>query len=89
MQNKLIHQIEYELHDRCSNNESKITEAKEYEEQIIQAYTDGSKNGEGFGSGAVIFAGNELAAQIKLKLDSRCPNNQAEQLAIVKFLENS
>jgi hypothetical protein len=32
---------------------------------VIQAYTDGSKNEQGVGSGAVIFAGKELAAQIK------------------------
>jgi len=34
-----------------------------------------------------IFAGNELAAQLKFKLDKKCSNNQAEQLAIVKILE--
>jgi ribonuclease HI len=34
-----------------------------------------------------IFAGNDLAAQITLKLDSRCSNNQEEQLAILKALE--
>jgi len=31
--------------------------------------------------------GQEITAQIKLKLDSRCSNNQAEQLAIIKALE--
>ena len=34
-----------------------------------------------------VFAGNELAAQLKFKLDKKCSNNQAEQLAIVKALE--
>jgi ribonuclease HI len=28
-----------------------------------------------------------MVAQLKLKLDSRCSNNQTEQLAIVKALE--
>jgi ribonuclease HI len=28
-----------------------------------------------------------MVAQIKLKLDNRCSNNQAEQLAIIKALE--
>jgi ribonuclease HI len=65
----------------------KITEAKKYEEQKIQAYTDGSKNEQGFGSGVAIIAGQELAAQVKLKLDSRCSNNQTEQQAIVEALE--
>ena len=56
----------------------KITEAKGHEEQMIQTYTDGSKNEQGVGSGVVISAGKELAAQIKLKLDSRYSKNQAE-----------
>jgi ribonuclease HI len=34
-----------------------------------------------------IFAGNEVAAQVKFKLDKKCSNNQAEQLAIPKALE--
>jgi ribonuclease HI len=34
-----------------------------------------------------IFVGNELAAQLKFKLDNRCSNNQAEQLVIAKALE--
>ena len=42
---------------------------------------------DGVASGAVIFTGQEIAAQIKLKLDNRCSNNQAEQLAIIKALE--
>ena len=39
------------------------------------------------GSGVVIFVGQEIVAQIKLKLHSRCSNNQAEHLAIIKALE--
>ena len=50
----------------------KITEAKGHEEKVIQAYKDGSKIEQVVGSGVVIFPGKELAAQIKLKLDSRC-----------------
>lgn len=34
-----------------------------------------------------IFVGNELEVQLKFKLDNRCSNNQAEQLAIFKALE--
>jgi ribonuclease HI len=34
-----------------------------------------------------IFVGKELKAQLKFKLDKRCSNNQAEQLAIAKVLE--
>ena len=34
-----------------------------------------------------IFVGKELKAQLQFKLDKRCSNNQAEQLAIGKVLE--
>jgi len=34
-----------------------------------------------------IFSGKELVTKLKYKLDSRCSNNQAEQLAITKALE--
>jgi len=53
----------------------------------MQTYTDGSKHNQGVGSSAAIFIGSEKVAQLKLKLDSRCSNNQAEQLAIVKALK--
>jgi ribonuclease HI len=33
-----------------------------------------------------VFIGKDIVAQIKLKLDGRCLNNQAEQLAITKAL---
>jgi hypothetical protein len=55
----------------------KITEAKEYKEQTIQVYTNGSKNEHGVGSGVAIFVGKELVTQLKFKLDNRCSNNQA------------
>ena len=34
-----------------------------------------------------IFVGKEVAVQLKFKLDNKCFNNQAEQLAIFKALE--
>jgi len=65
----------------------KITGTKEKNEQIIQAYTDESMNVHGVGTGVVIFVDKELIAQLKFKLDSRCSNNQEEQLAIAKAPE--
>jgi ribonuclease HI len=65
----------------------KIIEDKEYKKQTIQAYTDGSKNEQGVGSGVAIFVGKGLVAQLKFKLYNRCSNNQVEQLAIAKALE--
>jgi ribonuclease HI len=35
----------------------------------------------------VIFKGSELVDKLQLKVDNRCANNQAEQLAILKALE--
>ena len=64
-----------------------IKEEAGNEEASVQAYTDGSKHDQGVGSGAAIFIGNEMVAQLKIKLDNRCSNNQAEQMAIIKALE--
>jgi ribonuclease HI len=52
-----------------------------------QIFTDGSKSEQGVGSGVAVFTGNVLTEQLKFKLENRCSNNQAEQLAIVKALE--
>jgi ribonuclease HI len=41
----------------------------------------------GVGSGVANFVDNELVAKLKFKLDNRCSDNQAEQLAIAKALE--
>jgi ribonuclease HI len=65
----------------------KIIEVNDYEDQTIQIYTDGSKQEHGVRSGVAIYIGNELATQVKYKLDNRCSNNQTEQLAIAKALE--
>ena len=35
----------------------------------------------------MVFKGRELVAKVQQKLDNRCSNNQAEQLAILKVLE--
>jgi len=44
----------------------------------IQVYTDGSKQEQGVGSGAVIFKGSEMIAKLQFKLDNTCSNNKAE-----------
>jgi ribonuclease HI len=64
-----------------------IVEGTEYEEQTLQIYTDGSKNEQGVGAGVTIFSGQKLITKLQYKLDSRCSNNQAEQLAIAKAIE--
>ena len=56
-------------------------------ESFWQIYMDGSKREQGVGSGVAVFKGKVLMEQLKFKLDKRCSNNQAEQLAIVKAQE--
>jgi ribonuclease HI len=56
------------------------------EDQLWHIFTDGSKSEQGVGSGVAIFTGKVLTEHLKFKLDNRCSNNQAEQLAIVKAL---
>jgi ribonuclease HI len=57
------------------------------EESLWQVFTNGSKSKQGVGSGVAVFKGQELMEQLKFKLENRCSNNQAEQLAIIKALE--
>ena len=64
-----------------------IIEVKEYDEKIIQIYTEGSRNEQGVGSQVAIFSVKELVTKRKYKPDNRCSNNEAEQLAIAKALE--
>ena len=75
------------IHTYLHADAVKIIEIKEYKEQTIQVYTDGSKNEHGVRYGVAIFVGKELAVQLKFKLDNRCSNKQVEQLAVAKALE--
>jgi len=68
-------------------DEAKILVADKHKDQIIHAYTDGSKTLHGVGSGVALFRGTDLTLREKFKLDDRCSNNQAEQLAITKTLD--
>jgi len=49
-----------------------IKDGQEQSNHFIQAYTDGSKNEEGVGSGVAIFAGTELISPQKYRLNQRC-----------------
>jgi ribonuclease HI len=52
----------------------------------LEIYMDGSKHEKGVGSGVSIFVDGSLTHQLRYKLEEKCSNNQAEQLAIVKAL---
>jgi vacuolar-type H+-ATPase subunit I/STV1 len=64
-----------------------IKESDKEQEYPIEVHTDGSKSDKGVGCGAVIFRNGEIIKKLKHKLHNRCSNNQAEQLAIQKALE--
>jgi len=64
-----------------------IIEEHEERTHSIHAHTYGSKNDVGVGSGIAIFLDNSLSTCLKYRLNERCSNNQAEQMAILKALE--
>jgi len=64
-----------------------IIETNDSNDHTIQIYTDGSKGLRGVGAGVAIFSSNKPTARYKYKIDHRCSNNQAEQLAFLKALE--
>jgi len=52
-----------------------------------EVYKDGSKVGDNVGAAGIIFVNGKLVHQLKFKLHAHCSNNQAEQVAILKALE--
>ena len=54
----------------------------------IQIFTDGSKSEQGVGAGIATFKSGNLINSLKYRLNKRCTNNQAEQLAILRALRN-
>jgi ribonuclease HI len=65
----------------------KITEGQVDSKRTIHVYTDGSKCEYGVESGIAIFSDSNIIDTIKYRLNERCSNNQAEQLAILNALE--
>jgi ribonuclease HI len=66
-----------------------ITFLKENNEDTstIQIFTDESESEHGVGAGIVIFKSGNLIDSLKYRLNKRCTDNQAEQLAIFRALE--
>ena len=84
------HLFDREMEVKYWNHPAKVVEftaAQEESNHTIQVYTDGSKSEKGVGSGIAIFTNRNLTDTIKYRLNGRCSNNQAEQLAILKALE--
>jgi hypothetical protein len=57
------------------------------EDSPLQIYTDGSKTEKGVGSVIAIYRSGQNIRTLQFKLNKKCTNNQAEQLAILKALE--
>jgi ribonuclease HI len=64
-----------------------IIEGQEKTTHCLQVYTDESKSEAGVGAGMAVFDETNLIAIQMYRLNGRCTNNQAEQLAILKALE--
>jgi hypothetical protein len=54
---------------------------------FIQIFTDGSKSELGVGAGIAIFRLGNHIKSLQYRLNKRCTNNQAEQLAILRAVE--
>jgi ribonuclease HI len=52
-----------------------------------QIFTDGDKSEQGVGAGIAVYRSGTYTKSLKYRLNKRCANNQAEQLAILKSLE--
>ena len=63
-----------------------LTENDE-ETSTIHILTDGSKSEQLVGAGVAIFKSGTHITSLQYKLNKRCTNNQAEQLAILRALE--
>jgi ribonuclease HI len=53
----------------------------------IQLFTDGSMSEKGVGAGIAIYKIGDFIKSLKYKLNIKCTNNQAEELAILKALQ--
>ena len=73
---------------KVNDNTDETTDGREDSKHSIQVYIDSSKSERGVGAGVVIFKDDKIIDTKKYKLDGHCSNNQAEQLAILKALEN-
>jgi len=54
---------------------------------LTEIFTDGSKIGEQVGAEVAIYTEKRLVRKCKYRLQNHCSNNQSEQVAILKALE--
>jgi len=87
-----INYLEYDipLEVRYWRHPAQLAEVCELKNGSIytnEVYTDGSKIGDNFGAAGIVFVNGKLVHQLKFKRYVHCSNNQAEQIAILKFLQ--
>jgi hypothetical protein len=85
-----INKLEYDAPQevRCRRHPAEQAIIREVENGTIyttEVYTDGSKIGDNVGAARIIFVNGKLVHQLKFELHGHCSNNQAEQIAILKF----
>jgi len=66
---------------------SLITAPTEIPHNVLNIFTDGSKIGGKVGAAAVIIKNDIMLHQSTFKLHERCSNNQAEQVPILRAIE--
>lgn len=65
----------------------KVPNTQEIPNSAMQIFTDGSKSDQGVGAGIAVYRLGTHTEGLKYRLNIKCTNNQAEQLAILKSLE--
>jgi hypothetical protein len=71
-------------HPARRSDRMETTDLKTHPTEI---FTDGSKIGDKVGAGVSIYMDKILVRQYKYRLQNNCSNNQAEEIAILKSLE--
>jgi hypothetical protein len=64
-----------------------IRESTEIPHNVINIFTDGSKFGGKVAAATFIIKDDKVIHQSKFRLHERCSNNQAEQVAIIRALQ--
>jgi len=65
----------------------KVLRDNNEDNSTTQIFTDGSKSQQGVGAGIAVYRSGTHTKSLKYRLNKRCTNNQAEELAILKSLE--
>jgi len=63
-----------------------LLKERNYEDNDLEIFTDGSKTKQGVGAGVAIYRRGTHTRSLKYRFHDKCTNNQAEQMAILKSL---